>query len=78
MMMPLSEWTMPSFFTPEVLEDLNGATRMIMTWGMPLIMIVVALIIAGAIIDNITDMFVKKKAKKEDDEDDDFDVYRYS
>lgn len=78
MMLLSSEWVMPTFFTPEVLEDLNGATRMILTWGMPMIMIVVALIIAGAVIDTITDMFVKKKAAKKEDDDDDFDVYHYS
>jgi hypothetical protein len=68
----------PSFFTPDVLDQFYAATKGWIKWAAPLILIIFALFITELVSGNIIGIFYKKKMEKEDYEDEDeFDVYRY-
>lgn len=70
--------SLPTFFTPEVLDQLNGDVKMLLVWAGPLIMIIVGLFVAYGVTNLIIDLFQKKKEKKKlVDDDDDFEYYRY-
>lgn len=73
----MMEWTLPTFFTPAVLDDMTGVVKMLLIFGGPLIMIIVALFAAEGVIGYILDMFAKNKEQTKKDEEDDFEVYHY-
>lgn len=73
----MSSWDIPTFFTPEVLQQFYDATKGWIKWAAPLILIIFAVFIAELITGNIVGIFYRKKEKEKDDDEDDFEVYRY-
>lgn len=69
----------PAFWDDQTLATFTYYTKGVLKYGMPLILIVVALIIAEAVSGGILDMINKARNAKDedDDDDDDYEVYHY-